>query len=110
MDADTFDDVVKRLTASGSRRALLRLVAGIPILGLLATVVDDAAAATPRKASRHRHRRRTAGTRQASASDSCAHQCRKKHSKQARRKCRKRCTPPTPACTTPQDCPPGELC
>ena len=61
MDADTFDDLVKRLTgtqgdrlatpltAPGSRRALLRLVTALPLTGFLASLLTEAGEAGGRQ-------------------------------------------------------------
>lgn len=63
MDADTFDDWVKRLTATrgdhlGSRRTLLRLVTALPLTSLLATLLTEAGEASgrqKRRKKRHKH-------------------------------------------------------
>ena len=132
MEPERFDGLVRRLTASGSRRGLLRFVAGAPVLGLLAVLAADDAAADPaRRAQRvaptgpcdqkcafcnqlckhkHNERARRRCRQRCQATPPCARKCKHKHSKRARRRCRKRCQPPTPECTTSQDCPAGELC
>ena len=72
MDADTFDDWVKRLTptegdrlaehpsAPGSRRALLRLVTALPLTGLLVSLLTEAGEAGGRqKRRKHRNTRQS---------------------------------------------------
>ena len=77
MDADTFDDWVKRLTATesdrlaaspsapGSRRALLRLVTALPLTGLLTTVLTEAGEAGGRQKRREKRHTPRAGEEKA---------------------------------------------
>jgi hypothetical protein len=101
MDARHFDALTRTFTAGGTRRAVLRLLAALPLLGHLAGSEEAAAKQRPRRPS---------SKRVAVAAASCAKKCRTKDSKRARRRCRTRCQPPVPACTTNQDCPPDEQC
>jgi hypothetical protein len=59
MDARHFDQLTKSLTAAGSRRALLGLLASLPILGGLLAVLEadktDAKGRRKRRKKRHKH-------------------------------------------------------
>jgi len=78
MDGFTFDWMVRRIGAEGSRRGLFRsAVAGtVAGLGLISLRGDEDAEAK-----------------------SCKKQCNKKNSSSARKKCRKKCPPKTPSDT-----------
>jgi hypothetical protein len=56
MDGSTFDGLVRTLATAGSRRRLLGLLTGSPLVGLLIHGSDIAAARPGRKAHRHRAR------------------------------------------------------
>lgn len=65
MDADGFDRFARNVSAFGSRRGLLRVLAALPLVSLGAVVSDNAeAGARGRKARRHQadHQRRHAQT------------------------------------------------
>jgi hypothetical protein len=85
MDAQRFDRLARALTAAGSRRGLLRLLAMLPILGGLVALLDlDAAEGKGRRRRRkkaHKHgkgRRRTHhkhNCKPNSLAKSCAGKC-----------------------------------
>jgi hypothetical protein len=76
--------------------SLAVLLAGLA----LGAETTDAAKRRTRHGKGHPERQRPAA-----AATSCAKQCHKKKSKQARCRCRKRCFPPIPECTNSTDCP-----
>ncbi len=109
MDQERFDQLAVAVARGATRRTLLHLARGS--LAVLLAGLARGAETTDAAKRRTRHGQgRPERQRAGAAAKSCAQQCRKKKSKAARRKCRTRCTPPTPECTTSQDCPAGELC
>ncbi len=117
MDATRFDRFVRALTAAGSRRRVLALLAALPMAGGLIAFEDDAATAkNRRKRRRGRHRRRTRkqqGARQRKKACKpharervCADKC-----GEVKNNCGKRvdCGPClcNPACADCQTCDPG---
>jgi hypothetical protein len=55
MEADRFDLLIKSLSAAGSRRGLLRLIAALPLAGALAALVSEESEAGRRRRRKARH-------------------------------------------------------
>jgi hypothetical protein len=55
LDSERFDVVVQTLSSTGSRRGLLRILAGVTLLGLLTALPEPAATIARRRTTRHRH-------------------------------------------------------
>jgi hypothetical protein len=56
MEADRFDALSRRLGALDTRRGLLRLLGGLPVVGALTAFWDDQEAAAERPIDRVHHR------------------------------------------------------
>ena len=95
MDQQRFDELVKSLSSTDTRRALLRRLAPLPLAGLLATLLHDESAAGGR-----RKRRKTRNTRQ--SGDDKENRTGKRKGK---RKDKNRGTNTTPTSCTKRTCP-----
>ena len=61
MDSNQFDTLVKSLASAGTRRGLVRLVAALPLAGLLATLLPDETEAGGRRKRRKTRNKRQSG-------------------------------------------------